>query len=71
MGKIQKEGNLSSCCCTVFTAGDFYKHVGGTTSKYSEYILITESWTLLLSSMVKDDLINIVSDAPTSHTRGQ
>ncbi|KAK6783050.1 hypothetical protein RDI58_020846 [Solanum bulbocastanum] len=53
MGKIKKEGILCSCCCIVLTVGDFYKHAGGTTSKPYEYILIAETCSSLLSSMVK------------------
>ncbi|WMV54675.1 hypothetical protein MTR67_048060 [Solanum verrucosum] len=70
MGKIKKEGILCSCCCTVFIIEDFYKHVGGTTSKHYEYILIAETCSSLLSSMVKAYFTNVGSDARTSHTRG-
>uniref|UniRef100_M1DLZ9 Acetyltransferase, GNAT family protein n=1 Tax=Solanum tuberosum TaxID=4113 RepID=M1DLZ9_SOLTU len=69
LGKIKKEGILCSCCCTIFTVGDFYKYTGGTTSKHYEYILIAETCSSLLSSMVKAYFTNVGSDAPTSHTR--
>lgn len=47
----------------------FYMHAGGTISKYYEYILITETYFSLLSSMVKGFFTNVGSDSLTSYTR--
>lgn len=44
-------------------------HAGGTISKYYEYILITETYFSLLSSMVKGFFTNVGSDSLTSYTR--
>ncbi|CAN4078047.1 unnamed protein product [Withania somnifera] len=47
------EGILCCCCYNIFTVGDFYNHAGGTSSKHYEKILIAETCSSLLSSMIQ------------------